>query len=105
MRFVLVAAAKDIRRRIADPAALAIWIGIPLVLAGMLSFIGSTAGSSPRARVLLVDQDNSFLSRLLPSAASPERTPIDIETVTLDEGRRRIGDGEGTALLIIPDGF
>ena len=105
MRFVLVAAAKDIRRRIADPAALAIWIGIPLVLAGMLSFIGNTAGSSPRARVLLVDQDNSFLSRLLPSAASPERTPIDIETVTLDEGRRRIGDGEGTALLIIPAGF
>lgn len=105
MRFVLVAAAKDIRRRIADPAALAIWIGIPLVLAGMLSFIGNTAGSSPRARVLLVDQDNSFLSRLLPSAAPPERTPIDIETVTLDEGRRRIADGKGTALLIIPAGF
>ena len=68
MRFVLVAAAKDVRRRLADPAALAIWIGIPLVLAGMLSFIDNTGGGPPRASVLLVDQDNTTVSRLLPGA-------------------------------------
>ena len=105
MRFVLVAAAKDVRRRIADPAALAIWIGIPVVLAGMLSFIGNTDGGPPRASVLLVDQDNTTISRLLPGAAQQGSTPIDITTVTLAEGRRQIDAGKASALLIIPAGF
>ena len=102
MRFVLVAAAKDVKRRIADPAALAIWIGIPLVLAGMLSFIGNTGGGPPRASLLLVDQDNTTLSRLLPAVAQQGSTPIDITAVTLAEGRRQIGAGKASALLIIP---
>lgn len=106
MRFVLVAAAKDIRRRMADPAALSIWIGLPLLLGGLLSFISSGGGEAPpRARVLLVDQDNTALSALFPTAARQGNTPIDLEEVTLDEGRRRIGAGEATALLVIPAGF
>jgi ABC-type multidrug transport system permease subunit len=106
MRFVLVAAAKDIRRRLADPAALSIWIGLPLLLGGLLSFVSSGAGEAPpRARVLLVDQDNTPVSGLFPMVASRGNTPIDIEEVTLDEGRRRIGAGEATALLVIPAGF
>jgi ABC-type Na+ efflux pump permease subunit len=106
VRFVLVAAIKDIRRRMADPAALSIWVGLPLLLGGLLSFISSGAGEAPpRARVLLVDQDNTALSALFPTAARQGNTPIDLEEVTLDEGRRRIGAGDATALLIIPAGF
>ena len=105
MRFVLTAAAKDIRRRLADPAALAFWIGIPLVLAGMLSFIGNTGGDTLRAKVLLVDRDNTTISGLLPAAVRQGNTPIDIEPVSMEEGRRRIADGEATALLVIPAGF
>ena len=105
MRFVLVAALKDVRRRLADPAAMAIWIGIPLVLSGLLSFIANTGGDAPRALVLLVDQDNTVISRLLPTAARQGNTPIEIEPVTLDEGRRRIGAGDASALLVIPAGF
>ena len=105
MRFVLTAAAKDVRRRLADPAALAFWIGIPLVLAGMLSFISNTGGEALRAKVVLVDQDDTTISRLLPGAARQGSMPIDIEPVSMDEGRRRIADGEATALLVIPAGF
>lgn len=105
MRFVLAAAIKDVRRRLSDPAALAIWIGIPLVLSGMLNFIANTGGGVPRAVVLLVDQDNTLLSRQLPAAARQTNTPLDIEAVTLDEGRRRINAGKATALLVIPRGF
>lgn len=105
MRFVLTAAAKDVRRRLADPAALAFWIGIPLVLAGLLSFISNTGGEALRAEVVLVDQDNTTISRLLPAAARQGGMPIDIETVAMEEGRRRIADGESTALLVIPAGF
>ena len=105
MRFALTAAAKDIRRRLADPAALAFWIGIPLVLAGMLSFISNTGGDTLRANVVLVDRDNTALSGLIPAAARQGNLPIDIETASIDEGRRRIADGEATALLVIPAGF
>jgi ABC-type multidrug transport system permease subunit len=106
VRFVLVAAAKDIRRRMADPAALSIWIFLPLLLGGLLSFISNVGGETPpRARVLLVDQDNTPISGLLPTAARQGNTPIDIEEVTLDEGRRRIDAGDATALLIVPAGF
>jgi ABC-type multidrug transport system permease subunit len=106
VRFVFAAAFKDVRRRLSDPAALAIWIGIPLVLAGMLSFIASTGGNAPpRAHVLLVDQDNTAISRLLPTVAQQGNSPLEIEPVLLDEGRRRIDAGEATALLVVPRGF
>ena len=82
------------------------WIGIPLVLSGMLSLIANTGGNGPpRAHVLVVDQDNTAISRLLPTAAQQGNSPIEIEPVMLDEGRRRIDAGEATALLIVPRGF
>jgi len=105
VRFVLVAALKDVRRRLADPAAMAIWIGIPVILSGMLSLLANTGGDAPTALLLLVDQDNTLVSRLLPAAARQGNSPIEIEPVTLDEGRRRIGAGDATALLVIPAGF
>ncbi len=105
MRFVYVATLKDLRRRLADPAALAIWIGIPLVLAGMLNFISGTGGDGPRARLLIVDEDKTTLSGLIPAAARQGNAPIDAETVTLEEGRRLIDGGDASALLVIPAGF
>jgi ABC-type multidrug transport system permease subunit len=105
MRFVYVATLKDLRRRLADPAALAIWIGIPLVLAGMLNFISGTGGDAPRAILLIVDEDKTTLSGLIPAAARQGNAPIDAETVTLEEGRRLIDGGDASALLVIPAGF
>ena len=84
---------------------MAIWIGIPVILSGMLSLLANSGGDAPTALVLLVDQDNTLISRLLPGAARQGNSPIEIEPVTLDEGRRRIGAGEASALLIIPAGF
>src|SRR6188508_2374378 len=104
MRYLFVAAAKDIRRRLADPAAFAFWIGLPLLLGGLLSFINADDGAPPRATVLVVDEDGTFSSRLLLTAL--ERAPtMELQTVSLDEGRRRIDDGDATALLVVPKGF
>jgi ABC-type multidrug transport system permease subunit len=106
VRFVLIAAGKDIRRRMADPAALAVWFGLPLLLGGLLSFVSSGGGEAPpRARVLLVDQDRTAISGLVSVAARQGNSPIDIEEVSLDEGQRRIDAGDATALLVIPAGF
>src|SRR5262245_37248613 len=104
MRYLFVAAAKDIRRRLADPAAFAFWIGLPLLLGGLLSFISDDNAAPPRATVLVVDEDDTFASGLLLTAL--ERAPtMELQTVSLDEGRRRIDDGDATALLVVPKGF
>jgi ABC-type multidrug transport system permease subunit len=104
MRYLFVAAVKDIRRRLADPAAYALWIGMPLLLGGLLSFINSDNGAPPRATVLVVDEDNTFVSGLLLTAL--ERAPtMELQTVALEEGRRRIDDGDATAFLVVPAGF
>ncbi len=104
MRYLFVAAVKDVRRRLADPAALAVWIGIPLLLSGLMSLVVGNGEVAPRARVLLVDQDNTLISALLATAAG-RADVMDVQTVALDEGRRRIDDDEATALLIVPKGF
>jgi len=104
MRYLLLAAAKDIRRRLADPAAFAVWIGMPLLLGGLLSFILGNDGAPPRATVLVADEDGTFVSGLLSTAL--ERAPtVELQAVSLAEGRRRIGDGDATALLVVPAGF
>jgi ABC-type Na+ efflux pump permease subunit len=103
MRYLLVAAAKDIRRRLTDPAALAFWIVLPLLLGGLLGFVADGDGPQPRATVLVADEDGTFVSGLLSTALA--RAPMDLEPVELDEGRRRIDDGDATALLVVPAGF
>jgi ABC-type multidrug transport system permease subunit len=104
MRYLVVAAAKDIRRRLADPAAFAFWIGLPLLLGGLLSFINGDNAAPPRATVLVVDEDDTFSSGLLLTAL--ERAPtLELQAVSLDEGRRRIDGGDATALLVVPKGF
>ena len=104
MRYLLVAAVKDIRRRLADPAAFAFWIGLPLLLGGLLAFITDDGSAPPRATVLVVDEDDTFVSGLLSTALGRAPT-LDLQPVALDEGRRRIDDGDATALLVVPAGF
>lgn len=108
MRFVAVAAIKDLRRRLADPVAMLIWIGIPLAIGGLMNLVIGSAGSAPpRAKVLVVDQDDTFVSRLLAGSSGPRALGgfLDLERVTLEDGRRRIDAGDATALLIVPAGF
>ncbi len=108
MRFILTAAAKDLKRRRADPVSLVIWIGIPIAIGGMLGLLFTGGGGGvPRARVLVADLDQSAASGLLVGVAGqgPLEELLAIEQVELEEGRARIDDGDGTALLVIPEGF
>lgn len=108
MRFLIHAARKDLRLRLADPVALAIWLGIPLLVGGLISLVaGGSGGPSPTAKVLLVDQDDTLLSGLLANlgGAGDLGEMLDVEKVPLDEGQARIEAGHGSALLIVPAGF
>ena len=106
MRFALATASKDLRRRFADPAALALWIGLPIVLGSLMSLLGS-GGSGPRAHVLLADEDHSLIGRFLAAAARQDQAArfLDLELVTAAQGRQRMAAGDATALIILPAGF
>lgn len=107
MTFLLDCAKKDLRRRLADPASLLLWLGIPLLLGGLMSLLGGGSGPAPKPHVLLVDQDDSFLSELLARAGGGGGADgfLDLEEVTEAEGRARMDAGEASAMLILPKGL
>ena len=105
--FAIMTARKDLRRRLADPAALLIWLALPLAIGSLLVLINSGDGGTPRGRLLVVDEDRSFVSGVI--AAIPARGEMaelfDVVPVERAEGRRLIDAGEATALLILPAGL
>lgn len=106
MRFLLSSALKDLKRRIADPTSLLIWIAVPALLGMLVSFLNA-GGATPAAHVLIANQDESVVTTLLLGGLQQEAISevVTTENVDLAAGRERIGDGDATALLIIPDGF
>jgi len=104
--FALIAARKDLLRRFRDPAALLMWLGLPILIGTLLSLVGN-GGPTPKAHLLVVDEDHTLLSRLLISGGSQGRLAdaLQIETVDATAGRARIDKGEANALLTIPTGF
>ena len=107
MRFVLTAAMKDIRRRLADPAALVMWVGLPIVIGGLMSLLSSGNGPTLKARLLVVDEDRTLISGLVASAGQQGQLAemLQVEKVDAAEGRRKIDAGDASALLTIPKGF
>jgi ABC-type multidrug transport system permease subunit len=107
MSFLLTCTAKDLRRRLADPLALLIWIGIPLLIGGLMTVMfGGQDGAPPKAHVLLVDLDDSIAGQAIGGLGGGRGAEfLDVETVGLDEGRARMDAGEASALVILPAGF
>lgn len=107
MRYVWATALKDLRRRLRDPLALALWVGIPLAVLTLLSLAFGGGEVQPQARLLIADGDGSLVSGLLAGSLGqgPMSDLILVEEVAEEEGRRRIGAGDGSALLLIPPGF
>ncbi len=103
----LAAARRDWIRRWRDPLALALWLGIPLVVGGLIVLaMGGRAGSQPKARVLLVLHDEGLLGKLLLQVLSSERAGvIAAERVEEQAGRDLLERGEASALLVVPQGF
>jgi ABC-2 type transport system permease protein len=84
------------------------WVGLPIVLGGLLALIGGgSGGPAPKAHLFVVDEDGSVASRLLVGAGRQGQLGafLELEEVTRADGERRIAAGEGSALLIVPRGF
>jgi ABC-type Na+ efflux pump permease subunit len=112
MRFAFTVLRKELLRLANDRTSLLLWIGMPLVIGGLITLaMGGSGGPKPRAKVLILDRDEGFLSEMLARALSGGGTaqgsasPIDAELVEEQDGLARIEAGKASALLIIPEGF
>jgi len=106
MSFALTSFKKDIARWRQDYLATLIWISIPLMIGGLITILmGSNV--TPHGTMLLVDEDESFLSELIVGAYSAGELGelISVEKTTFDDGLERVNDGEASGLLVIPKGF
>ncbi len=107
MRLILLCARKDLRRLLRDPIGLATWLGIPLLIGLVMVALFGHGEPKPQGLLLIADQDDTFLSSFLARAYTQGKLGemITVSNVKLAEGRQRIGAGDGSALLIIPQGF
>src|SRR5690349_17862840 len=111
MKSLPVLIAKDLRRRLADPAGLLLNLSIPLVMAGLLALAFGGSGKDdnvPVLRLLVVNHDDGPVGRALAGATqNPEATGrLEIKQVKdRDEGLRRLREEESAALVVIPQDF
>jgi len=106
MSFALTSFKKDIARWRQDYIAVIIWLAIPLMIGGLITtLMGSDV--KPHGTLLLVDEDQTFLSELIVSAYSAGELGelLSVEKTDFDEGFQRVNDGEASGLLVIPKGF
>lgn len=98
---------KDLQRWLRDRAALASWVGIPVFVGLLLALVFGRGETRPQGVLLVADLDQTFLSRsVAPAFTQGELGRIfTVAPVELDEGLRRIRRGDGSALLVIPQGF
>lgn len=107
MWYIWTSTLKDLRRLRRDPFLLAAALGIPFVQTLLVSLMFGGGDPVPQGRLLLVDEDRSLLSTLLPGAFSqgPLGKMLFVETVAWEDGRRRMDQGAASALLFLPKGF
>jgi ABC-type multidrug transport system permease subunit len=83
------------------------WIAIPLILGVLLNLIFGGGETRPQGRLLVADEDSTFVSGVLTGAFSrePLSKMVLVEQVAREAGRARIDRGDASAFLIIPKGF
>jgi ABC-type multidrug transport system permease subunit len=104
--FALVTALKDLRRRAADPLALVLWLGLPVMVAVLLSLANGAASQGPRGVVLLADEDASLVGRLIEGslAQGPLAALFQVTRTDATKGRATLAAGNASALIIVPRG-
>jgi len=108
MHFIFVTVVKELKRRFNDPGGLISAIMIPFAIGFLMaSVMGGNGGAAIKARLLVTDLDDSFISQGILSALGQDQVAemILLEKVSREEGDRRINEGDGSGHLVIPEGF
>ena len=107
MNFLVASFKKDLARWSQDKTALLIWLGIPFLMGGLITSMIDGGDGTPTGLLLIADEDESLLSGLVAGAYSQDQIGdlIVVEKVTVEEGEKRINDGDASGYLVIPEGF
>ena len=108
MTFLIASILKNLQRITAQPWSVAIWIGVPLLVGGLLSAVmGGSDGETPKVHLLIADEDGSFLSGALVDMLAREELGdlLILEPVATVSGMATLDEGEASAMLVIPEGF
>ncbi len=105
--FVRHALRKDLCRALQDRVALALYLGIPLVIGFMILLLMGGERPKPVARLLVADEDNTVVSGFFKTVLRSEQASefIRMEETNRAGGREVVDDGDASALLVIPAGF
>jgi ABC-2 type transport system permease protein len=101
---------KDLLLKVKNPSGLILLVSLPLVFALLLGLIFSPKkeeGPAVSVRLLIEDQDQSFVSQFLTGAFGRGELSTMFVTTAVDSGvgRAMMDKGKGSALLVIPKGF
>lgn len=110
MKRVWLLVGKDFQKKWKNPTVIIGFMLIPLMFAFLfgLVFGGSGENTLPRIRVLVVDHDDSLVSRFFQTALSQGQLKEMIELHFMDreeDAVRRMEQGKASALLVINEGF
>jgi len=105
MRTVLLMVRKDLLRKVRSPLGIAVTLAFPILFAAMIGLIWGE-GEVPRVHLLVENLDDELFGNAMMSALGSDQVAehFDVEVVG-EEGRERIEDNDGSALLRIPEGF
>src|SRR5512143_211875 len=102
MRRLRLILGTDVRRHLKSPAAIVIFIAIPMVMTALIGIIFAPKDEGtglPPIPVVLVDRDKGLASRLLLGAFDADQLKKMFEVTVSDEaeGRRRMAKGRASA--------
>jgi ABC-2 type transport system permease protein len=106
MRVVWLMIRKDLLRKLRSPLGLAVTLAFPVVFAALLALAFGGGEEMPRVHLLVENRDEGFLGNFLMSGLGSDEVAkyFDVDVVG-DEGEARIGEGDGSALLRVPETF
>jgi linearmycin/streptolysin S transport system permease protein len=110
LRRILLILRNDVKRRLKSPVTILVMLLIPMLMTGLIGMIfapSNDGNSLPTIKVLFVDNDKNFISKFLLGAfdANEVKEMFQVTVVEEAEGRRLIGKGKASALVIIPEKF
>ncbi len=98
---------RDLRRMVRNPVRTGLLFSLPLMLAGIFALVFSGGGASDISiRVLVYDEDQGLISRLLGGAGSNSEMDQRLDLISVGaEGFDMMDRGEASALIHFPSGF
>lgn len=106
-----IIAAHHLRRMMRNPGLILLLLAIPVTLAVIeYGAFGRTAaeGKLPPVKVLILDEDQSFLSAAVPQVFSsgPAKDLFEVaQTPSREEAKRLFQRNQASALIVVPKGF